>query len=88
MGEQVAEATLQANLIQCMQTYRITAHSTVFQTIEVDANSAQEAERMVEQALNSGEAWDDPKFKYIASGGEDDEKVPRPPHLLVHHPFV
>ena len=58
-----------------MKTYCIVARSTVFETIEVEANSAQEAEHMVEQALNSGEAWTDPKFKYIASSGEDDWTV-------------
>ena len=58
-----------------MKTYSVAARSTVFETIEVEANSAQEAEDMVEQALNSGEAWNDPKFKYIGSSGEDDWTV-------------
>jgi hypothetical protein len=58
-----------------MQTYRVTARSIVLETIEVQANSAQEAERMVEEALNSGKSCSDPRFHYIGAEGEDDWTV-------------
>ena len=55
-----------------MHTYSVTCRSTAFETIEVEANSAKEAEQMVEQALGFGDAWTDPKFKYLGSSGCDE----------------
>lgn len=55
-----------------MQTYSVTCSSTAFETFEVEANSAKEAEQMVEQALNFGDAWTDPQYKYLHSSGSDE----------------
>jgi hypothetical protein len=58
-----------------MQTYRVTASVTSFETVDVEADSTQEAERLVQDAYDSGEIWDDPKFKYISSSDEGDWTV-------------
>jgi hypothetical protein len=58
-----------------MQTYRVTARSTAFETVEVQANSAKEAEQMVQEAFNAGKAFLNPEIVYIGPGGEDDWTV-------------
>jgi hypothetical protein len=58
-----------------MQTYRVTASVTSLETVDVEAHSAQEAEQLVQDAYDSEEIWDDPKFKYISSSDEGDWTV-------------